>query len=125
MGWGVTLGSLALTGIVDGVVIPRAAVNPKESVLGIALYYLAVFGMSLLAGVVLSNVARSLIGVFAANSIAISLTFLALMTPGLTGVISETVAENLAITLTLWAFFPFPPFLGLVGALLGAVFTEA
>ena len=124
MGWGVSLASLALTGIVEDVVIPRAAVKPNMPVLGIALYYLAVFGVSLLAGSVLSNIVRSLIGVFVANGIAIALTYLALIIPGLTGVISETIAENLAITLTFTAFFPFAVFLGMLGGLLGAVFTE-
>lgn len=124
LGWGVSLASLALTGIVEDVVIPRAAVKPNMPVLGIALYYLAVFGVSLLAGSVLSNIVRSLIGVFVANGIAIALTYLALIIPGLTGVISETIAENLAITLTFTAFFPFAVFLGMLGGLLGAVFTE-
>lgn len=125
LAWGVSLASLALTGIVEGVVIPRAAVKPNMSVLGIALYYAGVFGVSLLAGLVLSNIARSLIGVFAANSVAFVLTFFALIIPGLTGIIPETIAENLAIVFTFTAFFPFAIFLGLLGGLIGAAFTEA
>jgi hypothetical protein len=124
LGWGVSLASLALTGIVEGVIIPRVAVKPNMPVLGIALYYAGIFGVSLLAGLVLSNIARSLIGVFVSNTVAAALTYLALIIPGLTGVIPETIAEDLAITFTFTAFFPFGLFLGLLGGLLGAVFTE-
>jgi hypothetical protein len=94
-------------------------------VLGIALYYAGVFGVSLLAGLLLSNIARSLIGVFAANSVAFVLTFFALIIPGLTGIVPEVIAVNLAIIFTFNALFPFAVFLGFIGGLIGAVFTEA
>ncbi|HWY28002.1 MAG TPA: hypothetical protein VNW25_01960 [Candidatus Sulfotelmatobacter sp.] len=124
LGWGVSLASLALTGIVSGVIIPRAAAKPNMPISGIALYYAAIFGVSLLAGLVLSNIARSLIGSLASNSFAAALTYLALIIPGLTGIIPETIAEDLAITFTFTAFFPFAMFLGLIGGLLGSMFTE-
>ncbi len=118
LGWGVSLASLALTGIIAGIIIPRAAAKPNMPILGIALYYAGIFGVSLLAGLVLSNIGRSLFGVLVSNSLAASLTYLALIIPGLTGLIPETLAEELAIAFTFTAFFPIALFLGLLGGLL-------
>ncbi|OLD13346.1 MAG: hypothetical protein AUI93_01240 [Crenarchaeota archaeon 13_1_40CM_3_52_10] len=124
LGWGVTLASLAVTAIVYGIVIPRAAEKPNMPIQGVALYYAGMFVVSLLAGMILASVPRSLIGAFVSQTIAASLTYIALILPGLTGILDQTTVENLAVDFVFTAFFPLGMFLGLFGGLIGAVFTE-
>jgi len=91
---------------------------------GVALYYAGMFVVSLLAGMILASVPRSLIGAFVSQTIAASLTYIALILPGLTGILDQTTVENLAVDFVFTAFFPLGMFLGLFGGLIGAVFTE-
>ncbi len=115
LGWGVTLASLAVTAIVYGIVIPRAAEKPNMPIQGVALYYAGMFVVSLLAGMILASVPRSLIGAFVSQTIAASLTYIALILPGLTGILDQTTVENLAVDFVFTAFFPLGMFLGLRG----------
>lgn len=111
-----------MTGIVNGVLIPRAALETQ--ILGTAFYYAGVLAISAIAGLLLASLSKTLIAFVGSYTIGIVLTLLSLDLPGIFGTIPEPVSESVAITFTFTAFFPFPLLLGLVGSMIGALFTE-
>ena len=125
LGWGVSIASLAFTAITQGVLIPHAFESVPQSIIGlVVLYFVAVFGVSVLAGLVLADIGQALLGFFASYAVGWLLTYLALALPGLVGIIPEAIAEQSALALTATALFPFALLAGLVGALLGAAYNE-
>lgn len=128
LGWGVSIASLALTGILQGIIIPHSAQYVPQAgvgILGVALYYGGIFGLSILAGWVLADISKAVLGFFVSYGVGLFLTFLALVGPGLAGVIPESVAELSAIVFAFTALFPLAFLAGLVGAVLGAASSEA
>ena len=125
VGWGVILGSLALTAIVQGLVIPH---NPQFSIesvfVEIILYYLGVFVASLIAGLLLQKIGLALLGFIASYGIGIILCDFALTLPGLLGYVPEIPAEGVAFVFVFTAFFPITLFVGLIGALIGGATRE-
>ena len=115
-----------MTGITNALLIPHrgAAFFTAETDILFAVYYAAVFGVSLLSGVVLRSLTLSLLGFFSAYMLCLLLTGLALDLPGLAGLLPETVTEQTALVLTFTALFPTALLVGLVGALLGAASSE-
>jgi len=93
--------------------------------LGVALYYGGIFGLSILAGWVLADISKAVLGFFVSYGVGLFLTFLALVGPGLAGVIPESVAELSAVVFAFTALFPLAFLAGLVGAVLGAASSEA
>ncbi len=123
LGWGISLASLATTAIFQALVVPQGSPTDVMT-LGRVLYYAGIFAVSFLAGFVLEDVGRALVGFFASYGIGILLTYLALYLPALGGLLSERLAEVTGITLTFIALFPFALLVGLIGGLLGAVTSE-
>jgi hypothetical protein len=127
VGWGVSIASLALTGILQGIIIPHSVQYVPQAgvgILGVALYYGGIFGLSLLAGWVLEDISKAVLGFFVSYGVGLLLTFLALTGPGLAGVIPESIAELSAIVFAFTALFPLAFLAGLVGAVLGASSSE-
>jgi hypothetical protein len=127
LGWGVSIASLAMTGILQGIIIPHSVQYVPQAgvgVLGVSLYNAGIFGLSLIAGRVLEDISKAVVGFFASYGIGIILTFLALAMPGLVGVIPESIAELSAIVFAFTALFPLAFLAGLVGAILGASSSE-
>jgi hypothetical protein len=127
LGWGTCIASLATTAIFQAIAVPRGGYYGFGSsiiVLGTVLYYASMFLVSFLAGFILENVGKALIGFFTSYMIGIILTFLALYLPALGGLLFEPLAEITGITFTFTALFPFPLLAGLVGGLLGAAASE-
>ena len=121
------MAGIALTGIVNGIIVPHYPLYSSQNPFGFLenlLYYAGIFGISILAGVLFGEIGRGLLGFLASYSLALVLTFLALVLPGLTGIISETAAQDLAISFVFAAFFPFGLFIGLVGGILGAASSD-
>ena len=125
VGWGLVIGSLALTAIVQGLVIPH---NPQFSVesvlLEIILYYLGIFAASVIAGLLLQKIGLALLGFIASYGIGIILCDIALTLPGLLGYVPEGAAEGVAFVFVFTAFFPITLFVGLIGALVGGAARE-
>ncbi len=127
LGWGVSIAGLALTAILQGITIPHSAKSYPQAgteLLGETLYYAGIFGVSILAGLLLANIATALLGFFASYGLGMLLTYLALILPGLAGIIPESGAEVSAIVFTFTALFPFALLVGLVAGVLGAASTE-
>jgi len=127
VGWAVSLSSIALTGIVQGLIVPHVHFSSDRSlieVLGDALYYGGMFGVSTIAGMFLGEIGKGLFGFLASYFTAIVLTYVMLILPGLTGIIPEIGAENLAVQFTFTAFFPIAIFVGLIGGILGAALKD-
>ena len=125
VGWGVILGSLALTAIVEGLVIPH---NPQFSIqsvlLEIILYYLGVFAASVIGGLLLQKIGLALLGFIVSYSIGIVLCDIALILPGLLGYVPEVPTEGVAFVFVFTAFFPITLFVGLIGAIIGGATRE-
>jgi hypothetical protein len=124
-GWGVVLGSLGLTAVVQGLVIPHNPQFSVESVLPeIILYYLGIFAASVIAGLILQRLGLALFGFIASYFIGIILCYVVLTIPGLVGYVPEAPAEGIAFVFVFTAFFPIALFVGLLGALLGGAARE-
>ncbi len=125
IGWGLVLGSLTLTAIVQGLVLPH---NPEFSVesvlLEIILYYLGIFAASVIAGLLLQEIGLALLGFIASYIIGMALCGIALTLPGLLGYAPEVQAEGIALVFVFTAFFPITLFVGLIGALAGGAARE-
>jgi hypothetical protein len=127
LGWTVSIASLALTGILRGVIIPHSAQYVPQAgvgILGVALYYGGIFGLSILAGWLLADTSKAVLGFFVSYGVGMFLTFLALAMPGFAGVIPGSIAELSAVVFAFTALFPLAFLAGLVGALLGAASSE-
>jgi hypothetical protein len=125
LGWGTCLANLAVTAIAYGVLAPRAqyysqATSTQTGLLLFALYYVGVFGVSLLSGFVLESISTALVGFFCSYVLAMVLTGLILDLPVVTGFVPQAFEANLATGIIFTAFFPFALIVGLMGALLGA-----
>jgi len=128
LGWGVSIASLALTAITQGILVPHAFEYVLESNIGaleVALYYAGIFGTSFLAGLVLARVAAALLAFFVSYVVGWLLAYLALSLPGLLGIVPEGVAEETAIILTATALFPFALLVGMLGSLIGSAYRES
>jgi hypothetical protein len=119
------MAGFALTAIMSAAVLPNHFNSVFDvSPVGFILYHVGIFGISLIAGLFLASISKSLLGFLASYTLGIILTWLALAFPGLTGTISAAPAQDLATVFTLTAFFPFALLIGLAASILGAVFTE-
>ncbi len=127
LGWGVSIANLALTGILLGIIIPHSAQYVPQAgvgLLGVTFYYGGMFGFSILAGWVLADISKAVLGFFVSYGVGLFLTFLALVGPGLASVIPESIAELSAMVFAFTALFPLAFLAGLVGAVLGASSSE-
>lgn len=125
IGWGLILSSLALTAIVEGLVIPH---NPQfevqSALLEIVSYYLGIFMASFIAGLVLRRIDFALLGFIVSYTIGIIVCYTMLILPGLFGYLLEGAAENQALVFVFTAFFPIALFAGLLGAIIGGATRE-
>ncbi len=127
VGWSVSIASLALTVVTQGILVPHAFEYVAQSsieTLEVALYYSGIFGASILAGLVLARVPTALVGFLASYALGWLVAYLALILPGLFGIVPEAAVEETAIVLTATALFPFALLVGLVGSLVGSAYME-
>src|SRR5437879_12392827 len=128
LGWGVSIAGLVLTGILQGIIIPHSAQYVRQAGVGIlrvALYYGGIFGLSILAGWVLADISKAVLGFFVSYGVGVFLTFLALAGRGFAGGILESGAELSAIVLAFTALFLLALLAGLVGVVQGAAASDA
>lgn len=89
------------------------------------LVYLGVFGISILAALVIRDLGAAVLSFFASYGLGMILTYLVLVLPGYAGVIVATNALiQTAIVVVFVAFFPVLLLTGLVGTLLGTALSE-
>ena len=125
LGWGTSLANLAVTAVAHGVLVPQAAyyseaTTSQTGLLFFALYYVGVFAVSFLSGLVLRSISTALLGFFCAYAVGLLLTALILDLPVITGFLPQIAGANLATGIIFTAFFPLALIVGLMGALLGA-----
>ncbi len=126
MGWGVFLASSAMTAVQQGILLPArfyGGTNTQLS-LGAGLFFIAIFGVSILAGAVLADAATALLGAFASYAIGVGLTFAALSVPTVHSPFPPALISDAAIVFTFTVFFPFPIPVILLGALLGVGLSD-
>jgi hypothetical protein len=127
LAWGVSISSFTLSAILQGLLIPSryyGAYTGAPFPLGIILFYIEIFGVSILASIVLDDAAGAVLGLFASYVLAIILTYLALSLPTSEGAYPPAALTGAAIVFTFTALFPFPILATLVGTLVGVGLSE-
>ncbi len=133
LGWGTSFGALTLWAMFQGLLLPVFHGSPppdgplSEST-RLAIYYLAVLGVSAIAGMVFEDFGRAL-GSFALSYLlGGAIVFLTLSAPGSTinnlQIVTADSLNLIAIDLTFRALFPVPLFALLFGAILGTALGE-
>ncbi len=124
LGWAVSTSAILLAAVFQGYLTPTASgpfavgKQPFE----VTYYYLALFGISILASLVMEDPGLSLLGFFASYAVGAVITFSVLSLPAFLRTVlfpeSETVAR-IALTVTFLAFFPLAILIGLLGTFFG------
>jgi hypothetical protein len=130
LGWGTCFAGATLWGIFQGFLLPKLATAPpsiwQTELLLLGLYYAMIFGVSFLSGLCVGDLGKAIVGFLAAYLIGAVMVYELLVFPGVTGSdigFRETLAK-FAVNWTFSALFPFPLFLGLFGAVIGAGLEE-
>lgn len=137
LGWGTSFGGITLWAVFQGALLPSIRTVPSpEGVFSVSvvvdIFYLGVFGVSVLAGVILEDFARLLGAFIIANLLGLFIVFEALSAPGLS---TSTLNSLMLITrngLTLTAIdlafrivvLHFTFFVLLLGSILGTFLAE-
>ncbi|HZY93970.1 MAG TPA: hypothetical protein VFE98_03805 [Candidatus Bathyarchaeia archaeon] len=125
VGWGTILSSLAMTGILQGVIVPNdPQAGVKLATPGTLLYFVGVLVICLMAGLLVKNIGISLVAFLAAYALGVLLSAVALSLPGVFGYIPSGTAQHLALVYVFTAFFPITLFLGFVGSIIGAAVRD-
>jgi hypothetical protein len=136
LGWGTCVGAITLWAVFQGILLPSLRALPSpEGVLSVnevvAIYYLGVIGVSTLAGMILSDFARSLGGIIVSYLLGAFIVFESLSAPGLSEstldalvLITRNSLTLVAIDQTFRIMFPFPLFAILLGGILGTALGE-
>jgi hypothetical protein len=136
LGWGTCVGAITLWAVFQGILLPSIRALPSpEGVLSVnevvAIYYLGIIGVSTLAGMILSDFARSLGGIIVSYLLGAFIVFESLSAPGLSEstldalvLITRNSLTLVAIDQTFRIMFPFPLFAILLGGILGTALGE-
>lgn len=137
LGWGISFGAITLWAIFQGLLLPTfkgapPPNGPLTETQRLTLYYSAVVGLSILSGIIIANLGRtigSFIGSYGLGSLII---FVVLSDPGLSAselkslnlLLTREALTTVAIDLTFRVVFPFLPFALLFGGILGTALEE-
>ncbi len=133
LGWGTSLAAITLWAVFQGLLLPRVQGGLLPEVLEsqtwrLAAYYAAIFGVSVLAAIILSDFGKALASFFASYGLGAVITYWVLALPGFTSPGTDVAFRELlvraAIDFTFRAFFPFPLFLELMATTLGVALAE-
>jgi hypothetical protein len=129
LGWGTTIGGIVLTAMFQGLLLPTSAqgvytqVNTPTS--GPLLFYLAIFGVSTVGGIVLEDVGVAVLSFFLSYALGGTIIFLVLALPAYLGLFAFANAlYDTAIVFAFAALFPLPLLLGLIGTIIGVWLAE-
>ena len=132
LGWGTTIASFVLGAIFQGLLIPQyeggGDLQPEiigKGPWGLLIFYIAIFGVSVIASLVMADFARGLGGFFASYVIAAGLTYFIIALPGYVGAFKfPDVLATLAINWTFGAFFPLLFLVGFAATIVGSGLAE-
>ena len=130
------MAGIALWAVFQGILLPSiSAIPASEGAISVneivAVFYIGIIGVSILAGMVLADFAKSLGGVIIAYLLESAIVFEALSAPGLSNstlndimLITRNGLTLAAIDLTFRVMFPFPIFALLIGTIFGTALAE-
>ncbi len=124
LGWAVSVSAILLAAVFQGYLTPTShgpfAVGKQP--FEVTYYYLALFGVSILASLVMEDPGLSLLGFFASYAVGAMITFSVLSLPAFLRIVHFPESESvtgLALTVTLFVFFPLAILIGLLGTFVG------
>lgn len=129
LGWGVSNASITLSGMFQGILLPRGRGGllgeTQIGPVGPLVFYLAYFGISVVAGLALQEPGSTLFSYFVSYGGGAIITYWILTLPGTIGVFPvPEILVRVAIIFTFSALFPFPLIFGLLGTFLGLVLAD-
>jgi hypothetical protein len=132
LGWGTTIASFVVGAMFQGLLIPQYAGGGdlQPEIIGrgpgeLIIFYILIFGLSMLASLVLADFAKGLGGFFASYVIAAGLTYFIIALPGYVGAFPlPDVLVTLAVNWTFAAFFPLLFLVGFAATIAGSALAE-
>ncbi len=124
IGWATSDAAVVLAAMFHGLLLPQYHGTLDAYSTTIAVY-LGLFGISVLAALVMGDFASAIGSFFASYLLAMGMTYLVLVLPGYTGALpSPEVIISAAVVFTFDAFFPLPLLIEFAGSLLGLGLSE-
>jgi hypothetical protein len=129
LGWATSLATLTLGVMFQGLLLPNASELSPESYgassLWLWVFYLGSFGICILAAMLIADLGQSVVSVFFVYGLTGLITFAVLALPDFLGIFQPPgFLQQLAVTSTFNALFPFPLFLYFIGTIAGNVLGE-
>ncbi len=129
LGWGTCLSGVTLWAIFQGLLLPRELggllLSVREAdLVSLVLYYLAIFGVSVLSAAIIRDPGKALGSFLAAYVLGTVITYLVLVSPALIGLEDFNILANSSVNFTFRAFFPFVLILTLVATIVGIALDE-
>lgn len=136
LGWGTSIGALTLWAVFQGLLLPTMTPlhgqlppdGPLSESERIAIYYLALFGISTIAAMLLADFAKALGGLIVSYMTGCAIVFATLSSPGQTlnnlRIITADSLNLISADLTFRVMFPIPLFALLLGTVSGAALEE-
>jgi hypothetical protein len=132
LGWATSIASLTVGGILSGFLLPvyggGGDLQPEVIYRGpweLILFYLGIFGVSVVASLVIADFGKAVIAFFASYILAATVTYLIIALPAFVGAFPvQDVLVTSAVKFTFGAFFPILLFLGLAATIVGSALSE-
>lgn len=136
LGWGTSFGAINLWAVFQGLLLPTMTLlhgqlppdGPLSESQRIAIYYLALFGISAIAAMVLADFGRALGGLIVSYLTGGAIVFATLSAPVSAidnlRIITRDGLNLIAIDLTFRVVFPLPLFALLLGTITGVALEE-
>ncbi len=136
LGWGTCFGAVTLWAVFQGLLLPTMILlhgqlppdGPLSESARLAIYYLALFGTSVIASVLLADFAKALGGLIVSYLTGCTIVFWILSSPGSTvnglRIITADSLTLISADLTFRVMFPLPLFALLLGTVAGAALEE-
>jgi len=137
LGWGTSFGAVTLWAIFQGLLLPTFAGQPPPDVqktltLRLALYYVAILGLSVVSGMTIADLGKTIGGFVGSYGLGGLIIFEVLSAPNLSAYalrqlnlfLTREALTTAAIDLTFRVLFPLPLFALLLGGIVGAALEE-
>jgi len=137
LGWGTSFGAITLWAIFQGLLLPNFTTGPPPEVqrtetLRLVLYYSAVLGLSVLSGMLIADLGKTIGGMAGCYLLGGLIVFLVLSAPNMSDstlnnlrlYLTRQGLEKISLDLTFRVLFPLPIFVLLLGGILGGALEE-
>jgi len=137
LGWGTSFGAITLWAIFQGLLLPNFTTGPPPEVqqtetMRLALYYSTVLGLSVLSGVLIADLGKTIGGFAGSYLLGGIIVFLVLSAPNLSDAtlsglrlyLTRQGLDKISLDLTFRVLFPLPIFVLLLGGILGGALEE-